>query len=429
MDTHGYYKLYKKYKLKYKNLHYGHGFGIDSMGDETDDVKEEKHGSIFSSDLDEKSKRLSKKQKLLKRDLENLEIINKVFSEYERLVKDPKLKLNSQMRDVFNVNNNPAYSHEDIIPTQLDPKQWSNLKKSFNDIGKSDKFNELTKNLSPSSIYGLLSKICIFSYADTYTAYFNHLDPKSDRSCITGSDQPEIYTKILLCTMLNEGGIKRGKEKTCETKGDKSHCHFSDALNICLPKGIKAQENPDKKRVLEHEHIPKLLYTTIQNLRNFSEADYIIGQFINMTQDKSNTILLYWQNILKISSEKLKNIKYQKNIFLNKHKNSEENDDTYKRNKIIYDEIITIIEDYIKAIKQLMGNLEAVNEKAIKDYTKKISESDHVGASFPRLIKINDDIYRVPKLLNKKRFYSSVLRDNVPIPKEIINIWSPMVNN
>ena len=111
MDTHGYYKLYKKYKLKYKNLHYGHGFGIDSMGDETDDVKEEKHGSIFSSDLDEKSKRLSKKQKLLKRDLENLEIINKVFSEYERLVKDPKLKLNSQMRDVFNVNNNPAYSH------------------------------------------------------------------------------------------------------------------------------------------------------------------------------------------------------------------------------------------------------------------------------------------------------------------------------
>lgn len=438
MDYIEYYKRYKKYKLKYKNVqYYGGVFGIDNLGDEVSADRNEsdkKQDSFLSKDLHKKRDHLNVRQDILSRDLDNLKIINQVFSEYDSLVDDPKLKLMSSMRDIFNVKRNPGFNDKNRIPTKLDPSQWHNLEKSFEKIDASGKFNDFIEKLNPSTIYELLSKICIFSYADSYASYFNHLNPKSDRSCITGTNKSEVYTEILLCTMLHLGRMKKNKKKTCETKGDESHCHYSKTLNLCLPKYIKPQENTDKKKVLKNENIPKLLYNTIQTLKRFAEADYIIGQFLDMTQDKSNKILIYWDNVLKMSKEKLKNIKYLYKICLDKYNKSKhtENEDKYKRYKMIYEEIISNIDDYQQGVSKLINQLKEIDESAIDNYTKKISEwsiKKDPHNKFPNLIKIDKVIFALPDLLNKDLYYSNILKDNITIPNEILNIWRPMVIN
>lgn len=452
MESIDYYTLYKKYKYKYKTAFYeGGGFGVESPGD-IDDESEPKFDTtkhkkkFFKNTLDDKKQSLEHKQKILKRDLDNLKIMNQVFSDYNNLVKNPKLKLTSQMRDIFNVGNNPGFNYKDTIPLKLDPSQWNNLEQSFKKIGAHHQYQKITHQLNPTSLYEHLSKICIFSYANSYESYFNHLDPKSDRSCVTRSNKPDIFSKILLCTMQQEGLRHKDHKHPCKSNNDNAHCHYSDSLDICLPKYIEPQQNPDKKRILKQENIPQLLYNSVQSLKKFAEVDYLIGQFRHMTQNKSNTILIYWTSLLQISQEKLKNIKYMYRIIKDKHNKSKEHNDSdgdsdgdpseeqdqLKRKMFIYEEIIKLIDKYIKGIVKLLQTLEKIDENYLEEYTKKLKDwtPQHPNKKyFPPLIKIDKHIFSVPKTLEHDTYYSKVIKDEVQIPPEIVNIWRPMVVN
>lgn len=402
MDAIIYHKLYKKYKFKYKTLN------------QTLDLLNQRGGRDRENAMDkerlyQKQDKLKDQEEKLKRQLKLNREISSILIKYGEGVKgNPELSFTSKIQNVFRLGDEDVEIELDIVPTN-----WIYLKRGLDEINQGDKFHQILKGLSYYNLNKYIARICDASkYQGISVLPFMY----GKNTCLSaGESKIEIYSKILLCIMLN---IKK--------RGDvySKNCEFSSGLDIPIPKILKANDEDDKLDIVLREEISNKIHYYLVSLKQLAELNHLLESYYEVLDnpDKLKKLEKKWKPIVENCQEKTKSIDA-----LRKTKSNPEE-------KIVYKEIENLIVDYVKAIVDFLKELKGLNKSKLHNYLHQLdkwSVSKNPSKTLPKkaLITIDPNLLKIPQVFQSHqglppKYYSKHFGRVRKIPQDILHIWN-----